>query len=188
MSRKGGVLIVGVGSFHGDDRVGWYIARRLSLSSIGVDGVCVRTAQVPLDLMNWMSEYGTMHVIDACESDFGDRCWRRIDWSDSSDFEALDGNASDNDASKGALRFVTRHASGTHGWSLPDVLKLAGRLGQLPSRVVIWAVESKQFEPGTEIAARVVCAANEVVEMLISELRIGEIPDQRVNACTKSPS
>ncbi|MBL8818049.1 MAG: hydrogenase maturation protease [Planctomyces sp.] len=178
MSSRGGILIVGVGSFHGDDRVGWYVARRLIETGIESAEVRVRTAQVPLDLMNWIGDFETLHVVDACASDFAGPCWRRIDCSDTAE-----GTGADN-----SLRIVTRHASGTHGWSLPDVLDLARRLGQLPSRVVVWAVESSQFEPGTEIANRVVDAANEVIESLSTEVRASLIAQQGVLECMKSPS
>ncbi len=178
MSSRGGILIVGVGSFHGDDLVGWYVARRLIDTGIESTEVCVRTAQVPLDLMNWIGDFDTLHVVDACASDIDGPCWRRMDYSGTTEGTVADGS----------LRIVTRHASGTHGWSLTDVLELARRLGQLPSRVVVWAVESSRFEPGTEMANQVIDAANELIESLNREVQASLIAERGVQECMKSPS
>jgi hydrogenase maturation protease len=178
MSSRGGILIVGVGSFHGDDRIGWYVAQRLVDTGIESADVCVRTAQVPLDLMNWISDFETLHVVDACASDIAGPCWRRIDCS----------GTTGGTVASGPPGIGTRHASGTHGWSLPDVLDLARRLGQLPSRVVVWAVESSQFEPGTEIATQVIDAANELIESLNREVQASLIAERGVQECMKSPS
>src|SRR5688572_26163325 len=47
-------LVVGIGSDHGDDRVGWLVADALQTRAPA--DVSVRHAKTPLDLLDWLDE------------------------------------------------------------------------------------------------------------------------------------
>jgi hydrogenase maturation protease len=60
----------------------------------------------------------------------------------------------------------------THAFSVADAIALARRLGRLPSRLVIYAVEGCHFDPGAPMTPAVTAAAGEVVSLVTRELEI----------------
>ncbi|MBN8627971.1 MAG: hypothetical protein J0M17_21035, partial [Planctomycetes bacterium] len=58
------VLVVGVGSDFGDDRVGPYVVDRLATR---IPACCdLRKARTPGDLLDRMEQVEELHVVDAC--------------------------------------------------------------------------------------------------------------------------
>jgi len=62
---KSTILVVGVGSSHGDDQVGWFVAKELMQRSMR--NCQVRIAATPLEILNWLEDFTLVHVIDACQ-------------------------------------------------------------------------------------------------------------------------
>lgn len=153
MSPSQQMLVVGIGSPHGDDSVGWYVARALSEQHTDAEHVQIRVAQIPVDLINWLGEVQELHLVDACRSSGTGLNWHRHEITKS-------------DLEHGTLPFEFRHETGTHGWSLISVLQLALRLHMLPQRMVLWAIEADSFVPGTHLADSVRTAADLVAEQL----------------------
>lgn len=153
MSPTQRVLVVGIGSPHGDDSVGWYVARALSEQHIDAEHVQIQVAQIPVDLINWLGEVQELHLVDACRTSGTNLTWHRHEITKT-------------DLEYGTLPFEFRHETGTHGWSLISVLQLALRLHMLPQRMVLWAIEADSFVPGTQLADSVRTAADRVVEQL----------------------
>jgi hydrogenase maturation protease len=114
--------VVGVGSPHGDDRVGWWLADRLAGGSRA--GVEVVRAATPLDLIDDLDGVGTLIVADAVRGGGGPRgsvVIRR--WPDEADLGAgRDGS--------------------THGLGVVEALSLAVALGRLPGRVILFGIEA----------------------------------------------
>jgi len=54
----------------------------------------------------------------------------------------------------------------THGLGLFEALALAGELGRLPRRVVIYGIEGRNFAPGDEISPEVLAAVEEVARRI----------------------
>lgn len=159
------VLIVGIGSPHGDDSVGWYVARTLAERHPESEHVQVKVAQIPVDLINWLGDVRELHLIDACHISAAGPAsgmisargchWHRHE-------------ITVDDLKTGTLPFEFRHEAGTHGWSLISVLQLAQRLHMLPQRLILWAIEADSFAPGTVLADSVRDAADLVAEQLRS--------------------
>ena len=111
-------LLVGIGSPHGDDSVGWEIARRVA-HQVG-DSLLVRCARTPAELLDWLDGIDTLDVCDALVSEAAVGsfcCWQ---WP--------------------AHEIERAPFGGSHDLSLPAVLALAANLGRLPPRVRIWGV------------------------------------------------
>lgn len=111
-------LLVGIGSPHGDDRVGWVIARRVA--ELAGDSLVVRCARTPVELLDWLEGIDTLDVCDALLSEAAAGsvyCWR---WP--------------------ARQIDRASFSGSHDLALPAVLAIAERLCRLPPRVRIWGV------------------------------------------------
>lgn len=113
-------VIIGFGSPHGNDAVGWRTVERLQ-PALG-SWVVIRAVADPTQMLEHLEGCKRLWMIDAC------RCgqpvgslWR---WTWPAD-----------------APHMTSSASSTHAMSLPSVLQLAAALGKLPESIVIFAVE-----------------------------------------------
>jgi hydrogenase maturation protease len=138
-------LLVGLGSPHGDDQIGWRIAESLT----GVDNVDerVRTAATPADLLDWLEGIDRLIVIDACQNDGAPGAIHRWRWPDAP---------------------AIRHATSSHDLGLIEVLNIASRLGQLPALVEVFGIEIVQAGPGAPISP----ALENVLPRLVASFRI----------------
>lgn len=150
------LLLVGIGSDQGDDRIGWIVADRLE-EICGLN-VRIRTTAAPLDLLNWIDETHRLHIVDACEGDGTPGALRRWSWC----------VAPENDACADA-KFVPRR-SGTHDFDVISVLQLAQRLGRLPPSVTIWGVQGERFEPSAPLSPAIESVLPDIVETIAKEL------------------
>ena len=138
------ILIVGIGSSHGDDQAGWLAVRQVA-NELDSGCVAVRQAASPDQLLAWIDGVEAMIVCDACRGSGEIGEVKRWTWP---------------------LPARARAAwTSTHGLTLPAVLQLAEQLGQLPPRVVIWTVEAAAggamhtLSPQVETALPRLCGA-----------------------------
>lgn len=142
-------LVVGIGSPHGNDRLGWdvvdAVARHLEPGSAAVT---VRRAQVPSDLLDWLDECDRLIVCDACRMGMPLGSIRRWNWPDP--------------------EILSQQLAGSHSWHLPGVLELSATLGRLPPEVIVWGAEagSETAHPATplspELAATVSALSRDI--------------------------
>ena len=75
----------------------------------------------------------------------------------------------------------------THAFGVADAVALGHALGQLPNRLIVYAVEGCRFEPGATQSPEVVAALDEVAARVVSEV-IGftgrPAPDKRSSPAT----
>lgn len=165
MTEAARTLIVGLGSPHGDDQVGWRVAEALRPRVAGLLGVAVRTANVPLDLLDWLEGVASLHVCDACCSDQPFGTLHRL---------TICGPIDGNGPPARGFEFASLRCGGSHDFGLPAVLELAERLGCLPDRVVVHAVCGCRFDPGDDMIEAVAGAVPGLVNAILEEL-----PDAR---------
>jgi hydrogenase maturation protease len=60
--------------------------------------------------------------------------------------------------------------SSTHAFGVAEAVGLARTLGLLPARVIAYAIEGANFDPGAPLSAAVAAAADEVVTRVAAEL------------------
>jgi hydrogenase maturation protease len=142
------VLLVGLGSPHGDDRAGWHAAGALASPSVG--GLCVRTASSPIEILDWLDGQRRLIVCDAAVGTGRAGELARWTWPDQ--------------------RLAALSFRGTHDLPLVAVLELAGRLGRLPPEVVVWTIEAQSVEAGAELSPDVESALPTLVARLRGEL------------------
>lgn len=146
-----GMSLIGVGSPHGDDQVGWKVAEAVQL--LAGSACAVHRVASPLEILNRIDGVDWLGICDACRGSgiVGD--WSSWSWPDE--------------------RMSSREFAGSHDLGLNATLHLAARLGRLPPRVTIWGVEIGDCQPGDLITAAVMsaipCVANAIVrEILIA--------------------
>lgn len=146
------ILVVGVGSDFGDDRVGPYVVDRLATRL--PPGCEVRTVRVPADLLDQLEAVAELHVIDGC---------RGAGPSGS----IIRGNV-------GSTQLPGVSFRGTHDLDVVSALRLAETLRQLPPRATIWGVETaNDGSPQTlhtALTSEVAAGADRLVELIVAEL------------------
>ncbi len=140
-------LFVGIGSPHGDDRVGWEIARRLSRRKSS--SLVVRSACTPAELLDWLEEIDILDICDAVASNEPGSllCWS---WP--------------------AAEIERAPFRGTHDMTLQAALMLAAELKRLPRCTRIWGVGIKPPISGDALSPEVAAAIPNVVDRLCEAL------------------
>ncbi len=129
--------ILGIGSHHGWDRIGWLVAERLK-NKVEAE---VRLITSPIQIMDIVEECDDLVLIDACliaaheeppklqaarKSNAPRPLVHRWQWPDPA--------------------ILSTKFSGTHDLSVAAVLELAERLQMLPKRVVLWGIDISHID------------------------------------------
>ena len=142
---QGQTLFVGIGSPHGDDRIGWRIADLLRTHM--PPDISIRKATTPNDLLDWLEGIDRLIICDACLSRCGtpqdDVHLLRWDWP--------------------TLELAALRSAGSHAFGLPQVLQLAERLGTLPPVVTVLGLEGLCFDAFAELSPQVAAAIESIV-------------------------
>jgi hydrogenase maturation protease len=148
---SGSVRIVGIGSPHGDDQVGWRLVALLSgQPGLGAQLVSVAGAAALLDHLDGCCR---LILVDACVTGLAPGSITRLEWPDA--------------------RISCQHSRTTHDLSVADALHLASRLGRLPARVAIYGVEIDSWQPAAEMSQVVSHVLPELARRIIDEVRSG---------------
>ena len=140
--------MVGIGSPHGDDRVGWEMARRVA--GLWGDTLDVRCARTPAELLDWLEGIENLEICDAVASGAAVGsvyCWQ---WP--------------------APEIERAPFSGSHDLSLPAVLTLAETLGRLPAQVRIYGIGVRPGQPPNSLSAEAAAAVALAVERIRAAL------------------
>jgi hydrogenase maturation protease len=137
--------IWGLGSPHGDDRVGWEVVRRLGADPRLRD--VARAAASPWDLLDTLESGCRVIVVDASQSGRSPGSFARLGKDE-------------------AARCTSPVRSG-HAGSLAEVMRLAEVLGYSIDEWVVLAVEIESCEPGTDLGNRV----RQAVEPVVGEIQ-----------------
>lgn len=166
---SGRTLVVGVGNTDcGDDAVGPLAAQRLG-PLVGARVITRRGDALGL-IEDWMQAGGVV-LIDA----------------------AL-GNCAVGDIHRFELGAWAAHAGGTlaraalpstHGFGVAEAIELARALGRLPRQLILYAVEGRQFTPGSPMSAAVRAALPALVERVRADVhRLEAMSVEGAGACT----
>ncbi|RMG35761.1 MAG: hydrogenase maturation protease [Planctomycetota bacterium] len=189
------VLVAGVGSSHGDDRLGWdavqCLQRALHRSARhGVAGeVIVEQLPAPAELLDALERHGPLRRVIVCDAigpgavggERGTGPWiGRWRWP--------------------AVPVERTRSASTHGIGLVDTLRTAEVLGRLPAEVVIVGMEGRRFGQLGELSPECRSRMPTLVQVLLEECRLvtvspheaadggrsAENPNGR-RTCTKPP-
>ncbi len=163
--------VVGIGSFHGDDRAGWEVIDRLSMRLSGLSHVALRKAAVPHDVLDWLNPQLRLHLVDACAADVPGV--QRLEVLGTNAGHTFCGQASseDGDATQGQAwklndfqllrRLATLRSRSTHQFDLLSTLELASAIGSLPTRFTLWTIAIDSAQQNAELGN---AARNRVVQ------------------------
>lgn len=146
---KARVRVVGIGSPNGDDAIGMETVRQLQ------------------------KEMGECAGVELCIADSGQRLLDHID--PSAKLILIDALAGENPGTIHRLtwpdqRIAALCPTSTHALGVPQALELAAAIGQLPQRVVIYAIEIDRAEPASGMSPFVGPALAELISLIQSEI------------------
>ncbi|MGD9722937.1 MAG: hydrogenase maturation protease [Pirellulales bacterium] len=145
----GDALVVGIGSPHGDDQVGWLVARNVAQRLDG--GVTVRCARAPAELLDWLHGVDRLFLCDALQSEAPPGSVRQWNWP--------------------AAEIANVRFAGSHDLPLAAALQLGESLGMLPRVVRIWGVSIAAAQPLTNISADAAAVVSVVADQICRHLR-----------------
>ena len=137
-------LLLGIGHpFRSDDGLGSYVVRQVNERKI--EGIVARELNGDFtNIIDILGDYKELIVVDACISGKPIGSYHALDYK------------------KKGLPAEWAQCS-THGLGIAEGLQLASNLGVLPEKVTVYAVEAKNFDPGNQLSAKVLKAANAVI-------------------------
>ena len=147
-------LVIGLGSdLRGDDGVGLVIARRLhDQVPLGIE--VIEHLGDGLSLIPAWHGWESVIIVDAAKSGAAPGTIHR--------FDALSAPL------QTQLSITTFHAFG-----LAEAIELAQQLDQLPESLVIYGIEGKSFDLGTNLSAEIEQALDLAVERILNEIETG---------------
>jgi hydrogenase maturation protease len=123
-------VIIGLGSPHGDDQLGWIAVDRLE-PLLPTEIVCKKIGAA-IELVDCLDGHETAVVIDASAPAGRPGIHRSIVWP--------------------CPELIAGSAWSTHGVGLVEALRLAEALGRLPRRVEIDTIEAADTTPGAALS------------------------------------
>lgn len=190
-NSKSRTLVVGLGSFHGDDRAGWNVIDRLE--RLPLPGIELRKAMIPLDILDWIDTHCSLHLIDACAcadspkppdpitpfrlklvAPDGDAALqsRLPEYSVPITSLHFRGVFSPDSPEISFERPVELRSAGSHQIDALTVLQLSARFGSLPKHVVIWGIPGTSFAPGEVLSTDCETAVSNCVDQMSLELQL----------------
>ena len=149
--QKARILIIGIGNpFRADDAAGLLAARSLKDAGLYSAEVIEHSGD-GASLMETWKDAANVILIDAVSSGSTPGSIYRME-SASSPLSAM------------------MFQSSTHAFSLPHAIEMSRALGILPQTVIIFGIEGKTFQAGTELSHEVVEALPELVRRVAEEV------------------
>lgn len=152
------IVVIGIGNpYRGDDGAGVAVVRKISELSITGVTVIIQDGEAARLIESW-NENDSVIVVDTVSSGQDPGVLVRFD------------------AVEDPLPVKYFSHSSTHSFSLAEAVELARVLDKLPARLVIYGIEGKNFDNGSEISSEVTATIEEVTERIIRD--IGSIRGQ----------
>lgn len=152
MNRLYDAVVLGVGSSHGDDSIGWQVVDELSRQSL--TDLYLRKLTSPMEIIDFLDSAGEVHVVDAAIGVGDDRSVGCFRYSLESQREAIE--------------LVS--AASTHGIGVGHTLRLAESLRLQTDHVTIWLARGESFDSMASPSATAVESTRLCTNAIIQEL------------------
>ena len=172
--------VVGIGSFHGDDRAGWEVIDRLRSRLEGCPRLAFHKAAVPHDVLDWLDPQLGVHVVDACGADVpgvqrlqvhGQEPGQLVLSSMPSHGRASGTQVMCDPAEEILQKFAALRSRSTHQFDLLTTLELASAIGRLPASLTLWTIAIDSAQPNAEIGPAASCRVIQCADRIEQELK-----------------
>jgi len=145
------ILVIGVGNeFRGDDAVGIWIARQLAQSTPPRVAVIEQRGE-GADLMDAWEGMEMVLLIDAASSGAKPGTIHRF-------------------AAHQAPLPAELFSFSSHAFGVAEAVEMSRLLGELPPRVLVYAIEGENFDLGASVSPAVTQAAEDILPQLLREI------------------
>lgn len=149
------VCVIGLGSPHGDDQIGWELVRLLGTQTGGATSLRLRgCASVSGELLEFWKGAELAIIVDAVRGAGVPGTVRRISLHPQPHRAVLE----------------SVQAVSSHGIDLPELIELAHALGALPQRLVLLGVEIETCAPFQPLSATVRAALPRLARAVSAEI------------------
>lgn len=145
------IVIVGLGSPHGDDQIGWVAIDRLR--SCPVPGISTHKVRGGIDLLECLDGQETGILIDAAAPAGHPGTIRSFVWP--------------------CPELAAVLPWSTHGLGLVEALQLGESLGRNPIKIFIYTIESSDISPGAPLSLEVASQLDGVLEAVLGHAANG---------------
>jgi hydrogenase maturation protease len=153
MSKNGTIVVIGVGNtYRSDDGVALRVVRRIR--DLLLPGVTV--VEGIADTTQLIETWGTATAVILVDCTVS---------------KSKPGTIFRHDALQSTIPEALSRTCTTHGFGLSQAIELARGLGRLPSRLIVFGIEGKSFEPGTELSPEVEQAGGRVTNRIVDEIQ-----------------
>lgn len=147
---KTDILVVGIGNpFRGDDGAGWAVIDALE-GKVSVDVKLSKLRGEISELLDVFANYSTIYLVDACQMDAPLGFWERID------------------AHQDPI-FLDTPQTSTHGLSISQAIALAKTLNEVPSKLIIYAINGDQYNMNAALSPPVAGVIEMVAQNIAKE-------------------
>jgi hydrogenase maturation protease len=134
MIRRSRGVVIGIGSHHGDDALGWQVVDRLA--ALPIPGIEFAKLRQPIEMLEFLEDYHSVHLVDAaCGLSPQPGC-QPLKYASPQD--------------RRMISEVRTH--GTHDMTVSAVLTLAQTLGKRTDHVTLWLGSAVCFVPCGELS------------------------------------
>jgi hydrogenase maturation protease len=139
MSVIGSVIVIGVGSPHGDDQFGWAVVDQLS----EITNIPTKKISNPVDFVLELDAHKRVILVDAAKGLPQHVPFQKLDYANASHRQII-----------GALPSNT-----THDLGLSSAIRMAESLGKLTDHIILWIGNASEFQSMSEITPATMHAA-----------------------------
>ncbi len=150
-----GICIIGLGSPHGDDQIGWELLRQMEIESAAADSVRLRVcATLDGELLEFWRDALLAIIVDAVNGTGPPGTVRRFSL-----------HPRDRATVPDAVRALS-----SHGLELPEFIELAHALGILPRRLLLFGVEVEACAPFGSLSSPLRAALPGLIQAIRAEI------------------
>ncbi len=156
MAKSWRRAVLGVGSAHGDDCIGWRVVD--ALCERGLPDVYLGKISSPIDIVDHLAQSDELHIVDAAADLGDDQLVGRFTYA--------------TEPEQFAACSLASHS--THGIGLGDALRLADSLGLRVDHVSIWCARGESFEPLRPLSPTALRSIEQCTAAIVQQLRAAE--------------
>jgi Ni,Fe-hydrogenase maturation factor len=145
--------VLGVGSCHGDDSIGWQVVDELADQNL--PGLFVRKLASPMEIIDYLAVALEVHVVDAAIGVDEDTLVGCFDYL--------------RESQRKLVESVT--TASTHGIGVGQTLRLAETLGLPTDHVTVWFARGESYDSMAEPSATAIEATRLCTNAIMQELR-----------------
>ncbi len=154
MNDQYDATVLGIGSSHGDDSIGWHVVNRLSRKNL--PGLCLRKLNSPMEIIDHLASSRQIHIVNAAIGMDANQPVGKFRYSPESQWAAIE----------------SASTSSTHGIDVPQTMRLAQTLDRPTDHVLIWFARGEKFDSMAEPSLTAIESARQCAEAIMGELRI----------------